>query len=103
MKALKPMAPAWARASRWSSESGVRPPQRAKSVQAFCSARVRLASKASTLRTGGEEFRGMSKKAVPPPAARAREPVVRPSQSVRPGSLKWTWESIQPGRMKPWV
>ena len=50
--------------------------------------------------TGGLEFSGMSKNVVPPPAARAREPVVKPSQLVRPGSLKWTWASIQPGSIR---
>src|SRR5580704_9511965 len=41
----------------------------------------------------------MSKKRVPPPAASARLPVAAPSQSVRPGSLKWRCTSIRPGRI----
>ena len=100
MKALKPMAPASAMASMWSSESGVSPPQSAKSRQERFSPMRRFSSKAARVMTGGLEFSGMSKKVVPPPAARAREPVVKPSQSARPGSLKWTWASIQPGRMR---
>ena len=48
--------------------------------------------------TGGVEFNGMSKKHVPPPAASAAEPVAAPSHSARPGSLKWTWTSISPGK-----
>jgi hypothetical protein len=38
----------------------------------------------------------MSKNAVPPPAASELDPVSIPSQCVRPGSLKWTWESMIP-------
>ena len=41
----------------------------------------------------------MSTPQVKPPAARARVPLPQPSQAARPGSLKWTWASIRPGRM----
>lgn len=40
---------------------------------------------------GGMELRGMSTTVVTPPDAAARVPVQKPSQSVRPGSLRWTW------------
>lgn len=40
---------------------------------------------------GGMEFKGMSTTVVTPPEAAARVPVQKPSQSVRPGSLRWTW------------
>ena len=46
---------------------------------------------------GGDEFSGMSKNAVKPPAASAALPVSRPSQWVRPGSLKCTCGSRPPG------
>ena len=80
--------------------AGTMPPHSAKSVidarferGAFCS-RIRCA-----LTVQGDEFSGMSKNSVPPPAASARLPVAAPSQSVRPGSLKCRWTSIRPGRM----
>ena len=47
----------------------------------------------------GREFRGMSTRVVMPPAAAARVAVAKPSQSVRPGELMWTWGSMKPGRM----
>ena len=40
----------------------------------------------------------MSKNAVKPPAASAAVPVSRPSQCVRPGSLKCTCGSRPPGK-----
>ncbi len=40
----------------------------------------------------------MSKKHVPPPAAKAAVPVAKPSHSARPGSLKWTCGSTTPGK-----
>jgi hypothetical protein len=40
---------------------------------------------------GGMELRGMSTTTVTPPEDAARVPVAKPSQSVRPGSLRWTW------------
>ena len=40
---------------------------------------------------GGMELRGMSTTTVTPPEAAAWVPVAKPSQSVRPGSLRWTW------------
>ena len=47
---------------------------------------------------GGEAFSGMSKKHVPPPAAKAAVPVSNPSHSARPGSLKCTCGSTTPGK-----
>ena len=46
---------------------------------------------------GGIEFSGMSMIVVIPPAAAAAVAVAKPSQSVRPGSLTWTWVSTRPG------
>ena len=73
------------------------PPQIAKSVTELRVALACFSSNASTSIVGGEAFSGISKNNVPPPAANAREPVSKPSQSLRPGSLKCTWESITPG------
>ena len=101
MKALKPIAPPSAMASKWTSESGVSPPQSAKSKCDFSPAMSRFFSSDAASTTGGVEFSGMSKKVVPPAAASARLPVSKPSQSVRPGSLKCTWASIHPGTIRP--
>ena len=98
--ALKPTAPASAISSMASAWPGHNPPQSAKSSSDFSSASRRLRLSSSALRTGGSEFSGMSKKQVPPPAARAVEPVARPSQCSRPGSLKCTWASMKPGKTK---
>ena len=57
-----------------------------------------FASKAGAVDVGGDEFSGMSKNAVKPPAASAALPVASPSQSVRPGSLKWTCGSSAAGK-----
>ena len=40
---------------------------------------------------------GMSRIVVTPPAAAAAVAVGKPSHSVRPGSLTWTWVSTSPG------
>src|SRR5688572_386745 len=45
------------------------------------------------------ELSGMSTMVVMPPAAAARVALAKPSHSVRPGSLTWTWVSTSPGRM----
>ena len=45
----------------------------------------------------GRQLSGMSTSVVTPPAAAARVAVSKPSQSVRPGSLMWTWQSTRPG------
>jgi hypothetical protein len=47
---------------------------------------------------GGTELSGMSISVVTPPAAAARVALAKPSHSVRPGSLTWTWVSTRPGR-----
>ena len=51
----------------------------------------------STVVVGGRELSGMSTRVVMPPAAAARVAVQKPSHSVRPGSLTWTWVSTRPG------
>jgi hypothetical protein len=88
MKALNPTTPLAAIPAMLPMDSGTSPPQSAKSVtdEASRAARLRSTSRAETVH--GVEFRGMSKKTVPPPAASALLPVAPPSQSVRPGSLK---------------
>ena len=41
---------------------------------------------------------GISNTAVIPPATAALLPEFRSSVSVEPGSLKWVWVSMQPGK-----
>jgi hypothetical protein len=67
------------------------PPQNATSVQ-HCAARAasRFAARFSTVVVGGIELSGMSTTVVMPPEAAARVAVQKPSQSVRPGSLRCT-------------
>src|ERR1017187_6214489 len=99
MNALKPMTPRVASSSSLSRFPGTSPPQKAKSVtELFCAA-ASFKSKLSASHVGGWALSGMLKNNVPPPAASAREPVAIPSQSAWPGSLKWTCESITPGKM----
>jgi len=66
------------------------PPQNATSVQHCPRAALRFAARFSTVVVGGIELRGMSTTVVMPPDAAARVPVQKPSQSVRPGSLRCT-------------
>jgi hypothetical protein len=67
------------------------PPQNATSVQHRAArAAARLVAKFSTVVVGGIELSGMSTTVVMPPDAAARVPVQKPSQSVRPGSLRCT-------------
>src|SRR5205807_3460582 len=47
---------------------------------------------------GGLALSGISITVVTPPAAALMLPVSKPSQCVRPGSLKWTCGSMHPGR-----
>jgi hypothetical protein len=49
-----------------------------------------LIARFSTVVVGGIELSGMSTTVVTPPDAAARVPVQKPSQSVRPGSLRCT-------------
>ena len=70
---------------------GMTPPQKATSVQHWPAAAARFWSRLATVVVGGMELRGMSTTVVTPPEAAARVPVQKPSQSVRPGSLRWTW------------
>lgn len=69
---------------------GMTPPQKPTSVKHCPSAAVRLLSRFSTVVVGGIELRGMSMTVVTPPERAARVPVRKPSQSVRPGSFRWT-------------
>src|SRR5579863_4593931 len=67
------------------------PPQNATSVQhRVALAALRLIARFSTVVVGGMELSGMSTTVVIPPDAAARVPVQKPSQSVRPGSLRCT-------------
>lgn len=70
---------------------GMIPPQKATSVQHWPCAATRFVSKCGNVVVGGMEFRGMSTRVVTPPDAAALVPVQKPSQSVRPGSFRWTW------------
>ena len=106
MKALNPMTPRPASSSSRSRLPGTRPPQRQKSTRATPRAAATLRSNEAPSIVGGEAFRGMSKKQVPPPAAKAAVPVANPSQSVRPGSLQMhvridnAREDMQSGRVE---
>lgn len=53
---------------------------------------------------GGIELSGISTRVVTPPEAAARVPVQKPSQSVRPGSFRWTCalERWTAERQRPW-
>ena len=105
MNALNPTTPRSASASMSSRFSGVRPPQRAKSVQAAPWQAASFLSKLSAVRAGGDEFSGMSMKQVPPPAASAAEPRADPfprgaarvvEMHVR---IQHTGEHVQPARI----
>ena len=76
---------------------GIAPPQKPMSTYAWVSAVFRLSASAGTSQVGGMLLSGMSMIVVTPPAAAARVAVVKPSQSVRPGSFTCTWESTRPG------
>jgi hypothetical protein len=97
MKALKPTTPRSASSGRRATLPGTSPPQSAKSVRAVPRAAATLASNDAASSVGGDALSGMSTNSVPPPAANAVEPVANPSQSARPGSLKWTCGSTTPG------
>ena len=98
MNPLTPTAPRSASSRKAVSSAPVIPPQSAKSTTEPRSAAARLASNDPPSSTGGSEFSGMSITVVVPPAAAARLPLGQPSQSARPGSLKWTCASTAPGR-----
>ena len=76
---------------------GTAPPQKPTSTNAWSPATSRLSLRPSTVVVGGMEFSGMSRIVVTPPAAAARVAEAKPSHSVRPGSLTWTWVSTRPG------
>jgi hypothetical protein len=96
-KAFTPRAPA--SSSRPSSPTlpGTRPPQNAQSIRPWPAATSRLRRSASRVVVTGLLLSGMSTSVVTPPAAAARVALSKPSQSVRPGSLTWTWLSTSPG------
>ncbi len=95
--ALKPNTPASCRGRRSLVLSGRAPPQKPTSTCAWPAATRCLVRRWSTVVVGGRELRGMSTRVVMPPAAAARVAVQKPSHSVRPGSLTWTWVSTRPG------
>jgi hypothetical protein len=70
---------------------GMTPPQKPTSAQHWPCAVCRLISRFCKVVVGGIEFNGISTTVVIPPATAARVPVQKPSQSVRPGSFRWTW------------
>ena len=94
---LNPQTPSSTSGPIWSSDPGMRPPQKATSTLSFPSAAARFSDKAPTLTVGGIELSGISTIVVVPPAAAALVAVPNPSHSDRPGSLTWTWESTSPG------
>lgn len=69
---------------------GIIPPQNATSVQHCPLAASRLIARFFSVVVGGIELRGMSTSVVTPPEMAALVPVKKPSQSVLPGSLRWT-------------
>ncbi len=96
-KHLKPNTPSSCRGRRSALLPGMAPPQNPTSTNAWSSATSRLSLRFSTVVVGGTEFSGMSMMVVTPPAAAARVAEAKPSHSVRPGSLTWTWVSTRPG------
>lgn len=96
-KHLKPKTPSSCRPRRSPRFPGTAPPQNPTSTNAWCSATLRFTSSAATSTVGGIELSGMSTIVVTPPAAAARVAEAKPSHSVRPGSLTWTWVSTRPG------
>ena len=98
MNALTAIAPRACSSGRAPTFPGMRPPHRAKSACDTRDAIAAFSSNDAPSRVRGRLLRGMSPKVVPPPATRARLPVDNPSQSARPGSLKWTCVSTAPGK-----
>src|SRR6476661_1394377 len=97
-KHLKPKTPSSCSGRRSFLLPGMAPPQNPTSTNAWSSATSRLSLRPSTVVVGGMELSGMSMMVVTPPAAAARVADAKPSHSVRPGSLTWTWVSTRPGR-----
>ena len=56
------------------------------------------AQRARAVVVGGRQLSGMSISVVTPPSAAALVALAKPSHSVRPGSLTWTWRVDQPGQ-----
>ena len=78
--------------------SRVPPMKKAKSQCMRWRPAFTFAVKVASVTVRGSVF-GISNTAVTPPITALREPVSRSSLWVRPGSRKWTWVSITPGRM----
>src|SRR5690606_31878572 len=96
-KHLKPNTPASCSGRSLPRLPGTAPPQKPTSTWHRPAALARLASSAAGSTVGGTLLSGMSMRVVIPPAAAARVAVAKPSHSVRPGSLTWTWVSTRPG------
>ena len=77
--------------------STVAPTKNAKSQCMRCCPRLTLSASVSALTVSGSVL-GISNTAVTPPITADSEPLSRSSLCVRPGSRKWTWVSITPGR-----
>ena len=94
---MNPNTPAASSSASEPRLPGTAPPQKPMSTYAAAAAAGRLSWSARTVVVGGMELSGMSTIVVTPPAAAARVAERKPSHSVRPGSLTWTWESTSPG------
>src|SRR4051812_45697695 len=97
MKALPPRTPACASSISAAALPGTTPAQKPASTASWPWVAAILASKAARDVVTGDALSGMSTMVVTPPAAAARVAVAKPSHSVRPGSLTWTWVSTSPG------
>ena len=86
--AWKPITPQSVRSCMCTRLSGVSPPHSPKSTSELALPKFHFARNPPRSNTGGEQCSGMSRYVVVPPAASARVPLSKPSQSVRPGSLK---------------
>ncbi len=97
MNALNPTTPRSASSASRSTLPGTRPPQSARSTCADPVTCAAFRSNAAASIVGGCAFSGMSTAVVAPPAASAAVPGPMPSQSLRPGSFRWTCASTTPG------
>ena len=94
---LTPSTPAVNNSSKSSILCGTTPPQKPQSTQSLSLTAANFSSKAVLVIVTGIQFNGISTKVVIPPAAAAWVAVLKPSHSVRPGSLICTCESTKPG------
>src|SRR5215475_6752332 len=100
--ALKPNTPARCSPASSPRLPGTAPPQKPTSTQPP-RAVGRLRRSALAVVVGGRQLSGMSTSVVTPPSAEARVALAKPSHSVRPGSLTWTWVSTTPGSSTSWL